>query len=199
MKHSIYYCYASVEPHQRPRHYLFFFNTNFSVIVFNIFFLIFTLLQPFSLPYLFICSLLLQPFSLSYIFISPLPSKLISFFLFPFIFLYFCFFLFTSSYYKFVTISFILCIVFPHNKKVLSLSLSLKFLVDFFFLAYLLKVDNFLYPLKLYFGLMRFSFFFKLFLFFCFCFCSLWLLNVILLRYKELNIAYKNIILFYLL
>ena len=115
----------------------FFFYTNFSIIVFNIFFLIFTLLQPFSLPYLFICSLLLQPFSLSYLFISPLPSKLISFFLFPFIFLYFCLFLFTSSYYKFVTVSFILCIVFPHNKKVLSLSLSNFWWIFFFLHIYL--------------------------------------------------------------
>ena len=80
------------------------------------------LLQPFSLPYLFISSLLIQPFSIPYLFISPLPSKLISFFLFPFIFLYFCLFLFTPSNYKFVDISSILCIVFPHNKNVVSLS-----------------------------------------------------------------------------
>ena len=105
----------------------FFFNTNFSIIVFNIFFLIFTLLQPFSIPYLFISPLLLQPFSLPYLFISSLPSKLISFFLFPFIFLYFCLFLFTSSYYKFVAISFILCIAFLDNKKVVSLSFSQTF------------------------------------------------------------------------
>ena len=107
-----------------------FFYTNFSIIAFNIFFLIFTLLQPFSLPYLFISPLLLQLFSLPYLFISLLPSKLISFFLFPFIFLYFCLFLFTFSYYKFVVISSILCITFPHNKKVVSF--SLKLLVDFF-------------------------------------------------------------------
>ena len=99
------------------------FLTNSSIIVFNIFFLIFTLLQPFSLPYRFI-SPLLQSFSLPYLFISPLPSTFISFFLFPFIFLYFCLFLFTPSYYKFVTIYSILCIVFPHKKKRFSLSLS---------------------------------------------------------------------------
>ena len=109
----------------------------FPIIVFNIFFLIFTLLQPFSLPYHF--PLLFQSFSLPYLFISPLPSTLISFFLFPFIFLYVCLFLCTPSYYKFVTISYILCIVFPHKKKVPSLSPSLNFLVDFFiFLASLL-------------------------------------------------------------
>ena len=99
---------------------------------------LFTLLQPFSFPYHFISPLLLHSFSLPYLFISPLPSTLISFFLFPFFFLYFCLFLFTSSYYKFVTVSSILCIVFPHKKKVpslsLSLSLSLNFLVDFFFI-----------------------------------------------------------------
>ena len=93
-------------------------------------FLIFTLLQSFSLPYHFISPLLLQSFSLPYFFISPLPSTLISFFLFPFIFLYFCLFLFTPSNYKFFTISSILCIVFPYKKKVPSLSLN--FLVDFF-------------------------------------------------------------------
>ena len=86
---------------------------------------LFTLLQPFSFPYHFISQLLLQYFSLPYLFISPLPSTLISFFFFPFIFLYFCLFLFTLSYYKFVTISSILCIVFPHRKNG-SLSLSLK-------------------------------------------------------------------------
>ena len=98
---------------------------------------LFTLLQPFSFPYHFISPLFFQFFSLPYLFISPLPSILISFSLFPFIFFYFCLFLFTPSYYKFVTISFILCIVFPCKKKKvpsLSLSLSLNFLVDFFFI-----------------------------------------------------------------
>ena len=93
-------------------------------------FVIFTLLQAFALPYHFI-SPLLQFFSLPYFFISPLPSTLISFFLFPFIFLYFCLFLFTLSYYKFVTVSSILCIIFPHKKKKGSLSLS-KFFSRFF-------------------------------------------------------------------
>ena len=123
MKRSIFYCYASIEPHQRPHHY--FFLSNFPIIVFNFFFKIFILFQPFSLPYLFISPLLLQPVSLSYIFISSLPSTLISFFLFPFIFFYFCLFLFMSSYYKFITISSILCKVFPHKKRG-SLSLSLS-------------------------------------------------------------------------
>ena len=115
-------------------HVIIFFLSNFPIIVFNIyFFLIFIFLQLFSFPYIFISLLLLQPFSLPYLFISPLPSKLISLiFLFPFIFLYFCLFLFTPSYYKFVAISSILCIVFPHNKNIVSLSFSLIF-GDFFF------------------------------------------------------------------
>ena len=96
-----------------------------------------TILHPFSLPYHFISPLLLQSFSLPYLFIFPLPSTLISFFLFPFIFLYFCLFLFTLFYYKFVTISSILCIVFSHKKKLFSLSLFLNFLVDFFLLFFL--------------------------------------------------------------
>ena len=121
--------------------FFFVFLSNFPIIVFNIFFLIFTILQPFSLPYHFISPLLLQSFSLLYLFISPLPSTLISFFLFPFIFLYFCLFLFTLSYYKFVTISSILCIVFPHKKKKwFSLSLShthTKKILEYFFFQHL--------------------------------------------------------------
>ena len=106
--------------------------------------LVFFVFSSFALPYHFI--------SLPYIFISPLPSTLISFLLFPFIFLYFCLFLFTLSYYKFVTIFSILCIVFPQKKGSLSLSLSKFFggLFYFIFLASLLYVDNFLYSLKLY-------------------------------------------------
>ena len=112
-----------------------FFLSNFPIFL-TFIFLIFTLLQPFSPLYHFIFPLLLQSFFLPSLFISTLPSTLISFFLFPFIFLYFCLFLFTPSYYKFFIISSILCIVFPHKKKKkvpsLSLSLSLNFLVDFF-------------------------------------------------------------------
>ena len=145
------------------------FFSKFSIIVFNIYFLIFTLFEPFSPPYHFIFPLLLQSFSLSYIFISPRPSTLISFFLFPFIFFYFCLFLFTPFYYKFVTISFILSIVFSYKKKG-SLSLSLNFFGGFFiFLVSLLQANNFLYSLKLYFRLMRFIlvFFFFFVLFDC--------------------------------
>ena len=116
---------AHVKPRQHPRHYLFSFH--FLITIFNIFFnFTFTLLQPFSLLYLFISPLLLQSLSFPHLLISPLPFTLISFFILPFIFLYFCLFLFTPSYYKFVTISFILCVVFPYTKKVLSLSLSLS-------------------------------------------------------------------------
>ena len=103
---------------------------------------LFTLLQPFSFPYHFISPLFFQFFSLPYLFISPLPSTLVSLSLFPFIFFYFCLFLFTLFYYKFVTISFILYIVFPYKiKRVpslppppLSLSLS-KFFGGFFYFS----------------------------------------------------------------
>ena len=40
-----------------------------------------------------------------------------------------------TIFYKFVTTSFVLCIVFPHKKD--SLSLSLNFLVDFLFFLHL--------------------------------------------------------------
>ena len=104
----------------------------FPIIVFHIYFLNICT-SPTFLP--------LPP----YLFISPLPSKLISFFLFLFIFLYFCLFLFTPFIYKFVDISSILCIIFPHKKKKkkrkgslsLSLSLSLKLLVDFLFFLHI--------------------------------------------------------------
>ena len=103
----------------------FFFYLKFLIIVFNIYFFnIYTSLT--FLAYHFISPLLLQSFSITYLFISPLLFTLISFFLFPFIFLSFCLFLFTSSYYKFVTISSILCIIFP-KKKNGSLSPSLSF------------------------------------------------------------------------
>ena len=108
------------------------FLTNSSIIVFNIFFFnIYT--SPTFRPHLPFHLPTTSPTFLPYLFISPLPSKLISFFLFLFIFLYFCLFLFTPSSYKFVVISSILCIVFPHNKKVVSLSLS-NFWWIFFFL-----------------------------------------------------------------
>ena len=117
----------TLKPFKLQGFFFFPFLSNFPIIFFPI----------------FISPLLLQPLSLLYLFISPQPSTLISFFLFPFIFLYFCLFLFTPSYYKFVTISSILCIVFPHKEKKkkfplsiplsLSLSLSLNFLVDFYF------------------------------------------------------------------
>ena len=111
------------------------FLPNFPIIVFNIYlFLIFTFLQLFSLPYLFISPLLLQLFSLPYLFISPLPFSLIPFFFFPSSSFYFCLFLFTPSYYKFVIVFSILCIIFPHKKGCFSLSLSLSiFWWNFYF------------------------------------------------------------------
>ena len=59
----------------------------------------------------------------------------------------FCLFIFTSSYYKFVILFSILCIIFPHKKISLSLSLSLSlsqyFLEYFFFLHLYFKLINF--------------------------------------------------------
>ena len=104
----------------------------FLIYLFTFTITLFTLLQPFSFPYHFISPLFFQFFSLPYLFISPLPSTLISFFFFPFIFLYFCLFFCTLSYYKFVTISSILWLVLPHKTKVLSLFLS-QFFGGFFF------------------------------------------------------------------
>ena len=136
---NIYYYYALVKPHQHPLYYLFsfqFFYNCFNIYFFNFYtFPIFLPLLPFHF------STTSQTFlSLSYIFIFPLPSTLISFFLFSFIFLYFFLFLFTTSYYKTVTISSILCIVFPHKENVLSLSLSLSiFWCIFIFLVSLLR------------------------------------------------------------
>ena len=118
--------------------WVFFFFSNFPIIIFNIYFLnicnspTFLFPLPFHLP------------TTSSIFLPPLhfhlpPSLYINIiFLFPFIFLYFFLFLFTPSYYKFVTISSILCIVFPYKKRFL-LSLSKFFGGCFFiFLASLL-------------------------------------------------------------
>ena len=58
----------------------------------------------------------------------------------------FCLFIFTSSYYKFVILFSILCIIFPHKKVYLSLSLSLShniFWSIFFFLHLYFKLINF--------------------------------------------------------
>ena len=127
---------------------------------------------PFHLPTtssIFLPPLLLHLSTTLYInIILPFPSS---------------FFIFVSSYSHLLTINLSLSLLFyaqysliKKNSSLslppslppslplslsLSLSLSLKFLVDFFiFLASLLQVDNFLYSLKLYFGLMQFSFVF---------------------------------------
>ena len=112
----------------------FFFFYNFPIIIFNIYFLniytspTFLFPLPFHLP------------TTSSIFLPPLhfhlpPALYINIiFLFPFIFLYFFLFLFTPSYYKFVTISSILCIVFPHKKKRFPLSLYIFWWIFLFFL-----------------------------------------------------------------
>ena len=107
-------------------HVIIIFLFNFPIIFFNIysFFKYLHFLQLFSIPYLFI---------------SLLPFTFISLFIFPFIFFFFfCLFLFTLSYYKFVTLFHSLH-TFPSpkkKKKVLFLSLSI-FLVDFYFLFFL--------------------------------------------------------------
>ena len=80
-----------------------------------------------------------QLFSIPYLFISPLPFTFISLFIFPFIlfFFFFCLFLFTLSYYKFVTLFHSLhTFPSPKKKKKGSLSFSI-FLVDFYFLFFL--------------------------------------------------------------
>ena len=130
MKRNIYCYYASVESHQHLSYY--YFLSNFPIIIFNIYFLfyfnIYTLPNlspplPFHLPTtLYINIILLLSLHL------PL----------------FCLFLFTLSYYKFVTIYFILCMVFSHKKRFsLSLSLSLSnFWWIFYTFFYLCQITN---------------------------------------------------------
>ena len=64
----------------------------------------------------------------------------------------FCLFLFTLSYYKFVTIYSIICMVFSHKKKVLSLSLSLTiFRWIFYTFFYLCQMTNLWEPFYFFF------------------------------------------------
>ena len=99
----------------------------------------------------------------------PLPSTLISFFISPLPFTlpfhlpttfylnitlrlslhlpFFCHFLFTTSYYKFIIISSILYIFFPHKKGFLSLSLSLSLNLWWIFLFYFIFLSTILYVL----------------------------------------------------
>ena len=122
-----------------------FFSFQFSYNCFNIcFFNIYTS-PTFFLPYLFISLLFLQPFSFPYLFMSSLPSTLISFFLFPFIFIYFCLFLFSPCYYEFVTISSILCIAESSKvcwkHKSLFRSPTLKLRLGCFYTNLILSVE----------------------------------------------------------
>ena len=127
MKCSIYCCYAPVEPHQHPSHYHFL--SNFPIIDFNIYFLFYFNIYTFSnisppLPFhlsttLYINILLLLSLHLTLL----------------------CLFLFTLSYYKFVTIYSILCMVFSHKKGSLSLSLSI-FRWIFYSFFYLCQITN---------------------------------------------------------
>ena len=155
----------------------------------------------------------LQPFSCIYLFISPLPLTLISLF----IFLYFCLFIFPSLtflsshypqpqchyssfhsfsfilslhihtiFYKFVILSSIFCIVF-HHRKVVSLSLTHTIIFGvFFFLASLLKLINFIVCYNSTLGWYDLVLCFKFF-------CSLWLLNIILLHNKKINLYITKI------
>ena len=132
MKHSIYCCYASIEPHQLPRHYHFAFQFSYNFFLTFTHFLknIYTFFNisislTFSFPH----------YPLPYFFISPLPSTLISLFIFLFIFLFFCPFLFTTFYYKFITLPFFYTL-FPHKKRVLSLLLS-QFCGGFFYFSFI--------------------------------------------------------------
>ena len=128
MKRSIYCCYVPVEPHQHPRHYHFAFQFSYN------FFLTFThfLKNIYTFFNIFISLTCSSPhYPLPYFFISSLPSTLISLFIFLFIFLFFCPFLFTTFYYKFITLPF-----FTHfslTKKGFSLSLALSILRWIFF------------------------------------------------------------------
>ena len=113
--HSMYCYYATIEPHQHPRHYLFYFQFSYNIfltLLIHSFFLIFTLSQTFLplLPFHLPTTLYLN-FTLTLSLYLPL----------------FCLFLFSLSYYKFVIFYSILCIVSSHKKG----SLSLNFLVDF--------------------------------------------------------------------
>ena len=130
MKRSIFYCYASIEPHQRPHHY--FFLSNFPIIFLTFFFNI----------YIFSTFLPSLPFHLpttSPTFLRPLPSHLLTTLYINIILPLslhlplFLSLLIHTLYYKFVTISSILCIIFLTIER-LSLSLSLKF----FFFGFLL-------------------------------------------------------------
>ena len=147
MNRSIYCCYAPIKPHQH--HVIIFFISNFPIIVFNINFLNIYISLTFLLP---------LPFHLpttSPTFLPPLsfhlPITLYINIILPLsIHLHLlCLFLFIPSYYKFVTTSSILCIVFPHKKC----SLSHNFFVDFFLKFFL----------QLYFRLIFFIFFKTLF------------------------------------
>ena len=138
MNRNIYCYYAPIKPHQHSPHYHFL--SNFFIIVFNIYFLIYFNIYTFSniyppLPFYLPTTL--------YINIILLPSLHLSLF---------CLFLFTLSYYKFVTIYSILCMVFS-NKKRFSLS---QFFDEFF-------IHSSLYAKLLIFGNPFFSFLFFFF------------------------------------
>ena len=128
-------------------HVIIIFLFNFPIyIFFNIysFFKIFTLFPTFFYPLPFHSSPYYPlPSTLTSLFISPLPFTLsihlptthylnIILHLSLHLHLFFGPLLFTTSYYKFVILSSILYIFFPKKKR-FSLSLSLNFLVDFFF------------------------------------------------------------------
>ena len=103
-------------------HIIIFFISNFPISFFNIYFF-----NIYTSPTFFPPLHFHLPTTLYINIILPLSLHL------PF----FCPFLFTPSYYKFITISYILCIDFLHkNRFSLSLSLSI-FLMDFLFFLHL--------------------------------------------------------------
>ena len=126
MERNIYCCYTPVKLHRRLCHYPLFFPIFLQFFFFNIhfFFLIFTLTITFlHLLHFHLPTILYFNVTVHLSLCLPL----------------FCIFLFTLFYYKFVILSSILYIVFPH-KKVLSLSLSLslsQFFGGFFYFSYI--------------------------------------------------------------
>ena len=111
MKRDIYCYYAPIKSHQRPRHYPLFFPI-FLQILFLTFTFFFNIYPYYNIsPSLTFSS----PHYLYFNVIVHLSLRL------PL----FCIILFTLFYYKFVIISSILYIIFPH-KNVISISLSLS-------------------------------------------------------------------------
>ena len=109
MKRNIYCYCAPIEPLQWPHH----------SPIFNILPLIFNSLSFLLISLLIVILFLTFPLPFTF-FISSLPSILISLFPYPYIFLYFLFFLFPSSYYKFTILSHLIH-SFPTHKCIIKI------------------------------------------------------------------------------